>query len=59
LYYNNNDGVLVLTAPEGYKLMIIGGGFDLSDEGDSLIIYDGDGIDTERELAKRYRLVAT
>ena len=53
LYYNNNDGVLVLTAPEGYKLMIIGGGFDLSDEGDSLIIYDGDGIDTERELAKK------
>ncbi len=51
-YYNNNDGVLVLTAPEGYKLMITDGEVDLSDEGDSLIIYDGDGIDAERELVK-------
>ena len=51
-YYNNNDGVLVMTAPEGYKLVVAGGEVDISDEGDSLIIYDGDGVDTERELAK-------
>ena len=51
-YYNNSDGVLVMTAPEGYKLVVAGGEVDISDEGDSLIIYDGDGVDTERELAK-------
>ena len=51
-YYSNNNGVLVLTAPEGYKLMITNGEVDISDEGDSLIIYDGDGVDAERELVK-------
>lgn len=50
-YYNNSDGVLVLTAPEGYKLVVAEGAGDISDEGDSLIIYAGDGVDAERELA--------
>ena len=51
LYYSNSDGVLVLTAPEGYKLVVAEGAGDISDEGDSLIIYAGDGVDAERELA--------
>ena len=51
LYYSNSDGVLVLTAPEGYKLVVAEGAGDISDEGDSLIIYAGDGVDVERELA--------
>ena len=40
VYYNNNNGVLVLTAPEGYAFYV-GGNNDLADIGDSLTIYDG------------------
>ena len=40
VYYNNNNGVLVLTAPEGYAFYVNVNN-DLADIGDSLTIYDG------------------
>ena len=40
VYYNNNNGVLVLTAPEGYAFYVDVNN-DLADIGDSLTIYDG------------------
>lgn len=48
-YLNNSDGVVVLTAPEGYFLEV-SGEMEMADEGDSLVIYDGAGIGAERLL---------
>lgn len=42
-YSDDANGVLVLTAPEGYSLAI-GVNVDLNDENDSLYIYDGAGV---------------
>ena len=41
-YSNGNNGVLVLTVPEGYSL-VTDGEINLNDENDSLYIYDGTG----------------
>ena len=51
LYYNNSNGTLVLTAPEGYALMVSYGDAMLADENDSLVIYDGNDVNA-KELAK-------
>ena len=40
-YFNNSDGSLTLVAPEGHKLVVENMSFDIADEGDSLVIYDG------------------
>ncbi|MBO7551049.1 MAG: hypothetical protein J6T62_05960 [Fibrobacter sp.] len=48
LYYNNSDGTLVLTAPEGYALFILYGGASLADENDSLVIYDGNDVNADK-----------
>ena len=40
-YFNNSDGSLTLVAPEGHKLIVENMSFDIADEGDSLVIYDG------------------
>ena len=42
-YSDDANGVLVLTAPEGYSLAI-GVNVNLNDENDSLYIYDGAGV---------------
>ncbi len=49
-YSNGANGVLILTAPEGYTL-VAGGDVDFYDENDSLYIYDGAGAN-EKVLAK-------
>lgn len=41
-YSNGNNGVLILTVPEGYSL-VTDGEINLNDENDSLYIYDGTG----------------
>ena len=51
LYYNNSNGTLVLTAPEGYALMVSYSDGYLADENDSLVIYDGNDVNAN-ELAK-------
>lgn len=50
VYYNNSNGILVLTAPEGYALYVNGYN-DLADAGDSLVIYDGTDVSANK-LAK-------
>lgn len=50
VYYNNSNGILVLTAPEGYAFYVNGYN-DLADAGDSLVIYDGTGVSANK-LAK-------
>ena len=50
-YYNNSNGTLVLTAPEGYALMVSYGDAVLADENDSLVIYDGNDVNANK-LAK-------
>ena len=49
-YCNNSDGVLVLTAPEGYSLRVRGYTY-FADGEDSLFIYDGANTDA-KVLAK-------
>ena len=48
LYYNNSHGTLVLTAPEGYKFHVIGGEVAISDNGDSLVVYDGNDANSSK-----------
>lgn len=50
VYYNNSNGIVVLTAPEGYALYVNGYN-DLADVGDSLVIYDGTDVSANK-LAK-------
>ena len=50
VYYNNSNGIVVLTAPEGYALYVNGYN-DLADAGDSLVIYDGTDVSANK-LAK-------
>lgn len=49
-YSNRANGVLILTAPDGYTL-VTGGGVNFYDENDSLYIYEGAGV-SENVLAK-------
>lgn len=45
-YFNNSDGVLELTAPEGYVIGVKGS-VNANDDGDVLTIYDGAGENAE------------
>ena len=48
-YYNNSDGSLTLTAPEGYSLYVYGD-VDVGNDEDLLYIYDGTDINSKNIL---------
>lgn len=50
-YIDNADGVVTLTAPEGYALYI-NGYIDIADENDSLIVFDGNSMNADTLLVK-------
>lgn len=57
-YGDNVDGVLELTVPEGYCIAISGRTMDM-DEGDSLMIYDGDKNVIEQFVEKDWWYVSS